>query len=282
MEIISRVEDLKKIREELKSDKLIGFVPTMGALHLGHISLIKKAVENCDICICSIFVNPTQFNNAEDLEKYPNQIEEDLKLLKEAGCDIVFTPTKEEIYPSGFKEKSYDFGQLDLVMEGANRPGHFKGVAMVVSRLFDIIKPNKAYFGEKDYQQLAVINELVTQEKRAIDIVSCPIIREEDGLAMSSRNLRLTKDMRMAAPRIFKRLKFIQEQKSNLSLEELKQWIEKQFEKDEDLVLEYFEISNAKNLVASKAWADSNTHIACIAAYAGSIRLIDNILLKIN
>lgn len=282
MEIISKVEDLKKIRAQQESNKIIGFVPTMGALHAGHMSLLKAAAQECDICICSIFVNPTQFNNTEDLEKYPNQIEQDLKLLEKYGCDIVFTPNKEEIYPSNFVEKEFDFGLLDRVMEGANRPGHFKGVAMVVSRLFDIVSPNKAYFGEKDYQQLAVINELVSQERRAIDIVSCPIIREEDGLAMSSRNLRLTTEMRTAAPRIFNRLKHVKATSTTKSIETQKHWMQKQFEADEELNLEYFEISNAKNLKPSNKWADSHTHIACIAAYAGPIRLIDNILLKIN
>ena len=182
MEIISTVADLGKLLSKIPKNKTLGFVPTMGALHQGHLNLVQQAIVENEICLCSIFVNPTQFNSTEDLDKYPNQIETDLKLLKSIGCNIVFTPTKSEIYPSGFKSKKYNFGKLDKVMEGANRPGHFEGVAMVVSRLFDLIKPQRAYFGEKDFQQLAIIKSLTEQDQLPIKIVPCPISRETDGL----------------------------------------------------------------------------------------------------
>ncbi len=282
MEIISNIKDLLKIRKDLDPDLKIGFVPTMGALHLGHSSLVKKAEQECDFCICSIFVNPKQFNSVEDLEKYPTRLDQDLKLLKSTGCHLVFLPSKDEIYPKDYKEKNYDFGLLDRVMEGVERPGHFNGVAMVVSRLFDLVKPQRAYFGEKDFQQLSIIKSLVAQEKRMIDIVACPILREDDGLAMSSRNLRLTHEMRNAAPRIYERLKILRKNLSHNSVHEQKKWMAEQFAHDPLLKLEYFEISNAQTLKPSIDWSESKEHIACIAVYAGSIRLIDNILLKIN
>ena len=245
-------------------------------------TLVKKATEECDFCICSIFVNPKQFNNAQDLEKYPSRLDQDLKLLQSIGCRLVFLPSKEEVYPKNFTEKNYDFGLLDRVMEGAERPGHFNGVAVVVSRLFDLVAPHKAYFGEKDFQQLSVIKSLVAQEKRMIDVVACPIIREDDGLAMSSRNLRLTHEMRNAAPRIYNRLKSLQKNLTQNSILKQKKWMREQFLHDSQLELEYFEISNAHTLKPSLNWSESKEHIACIAVYAGSIRLIDNILLKIN
>ena len=282
MEIISTVADLEKLLSKIPKDKTLGFVPTMGALHQGHLSLVQQAISENHICLCSIFVNPTQFNNSEDLDQYPNRIEADLKLLKAEGCDIAFTPSKSEIYPSDFKSKDYNFGSLDKVMEGAKRPGHFKGVAMVVSRLFDLVCPQKAYFGEKDFQQLAIIKSLVQLDRLPIKIVPCPISRENDGLAMSSRNLRLEDRYREAAPRICQRLLELQKQLNHKSVEELKQWMFKEYEADEDLKLEYFEIANPQTLEKSIHWTDSQEHIACIALYAGKIRLIDNILLKIN
>lgn len=282
MKIISTVSDLEFFLSKTPKNKTLGFVPTMGALHQGHLSLVKKAIEQNDISLCSIFVNPSQFNNAEDLENYPNLLNEDLKLLEEAGCDIVFTPTKTEIYPKDFTAKSYDFGNLDKVMEGANRPGHFEGVAMVVSRLFDIIQPQKAYFGEKDFQQLAIIQSLTKQGYKNIKIVPCPILREADGLAMSSRNILLDKNYRLAAPRIYQRLLEVQKQAKEHSIAELKQWVFQEFNADKDLRLEYFEISDPVSLSRSAQRPDYQKHIACIAVYAGSIRLIDNILLEIN
>lgn len=282
MKIISTVADLEQVLSKISASNSVGFVPTMGALHQGHLNLVKKAIDENQICICSIFVNPTQFNNKEDLEKYPNRIESDLKLLEEVGCDIVFTPTKVEIYPANFKPNKYNFNTLDKVMEGANRPGHFDGVAMVVARLFDIVKPQKAYFGEKDFQQLAIIRSLVKQDNRPIQIVACPISREKDGLAMSSRNLRLEERYRKAAPRIYQRLQELNLQKDKKSPNQIREWMTKEFENDCDLELEYFEISDEISLKKSSEWIDYQKHIACIAVYAGAIRLIDNILLDIN
>ncbi len=282
MEIISTVADLEKLLSKIPKNKTLGFVPTMGALHQGHLNLVQQAIVENEICLCSIFVNPTQFNSTEDLDKYPNQIETDLKLLKSIGCNIVFTPTKSEIYPSGFKSKKYNFGKLDKVMEGANRPGHFEGVAMVVSRLFDLIKPQRAYFGEKDFQQLAIIKSLTEQDQLPIKIVPCPISRETDGLAMSSRNIRLKQPCRVAAPRIYQRLLELQNQITCKSVLELKQWMIEEYEEDKDLDLEYFEIADTQTLEKSNHWTDSQEHIACIAIYAGETRLIDNIVLKIN
>lgn len=282
MEIISTVADLEKLLSKIPKNKTLGFVPTMGALHQGHINLVKQAISENHISLCSIFVNPTQFNNKEDLEKYPNQIEADLKLLESVGCAIVFTPTKSEIYPSNFKSKKYNFGSLDKVMEGLNRPGHFEGIAMVVSRLFDLVRPQKAYFGEKDFQQLAIIKSLVKQDQLPIQILACPIERESDGLAMSSRNIRLEDHYRKASPRIYQRLLALQSNLNHKSVAEIKQWMYKEYEADKDLKLEYFEIANSKTLEKSVHWTDSQEHIACIAIYAGKIRLIDNILLKIN
>lgn len=282
MDIISTVVDLEKLLSKLPKDKTLGFVPTMGALHPGHLSLVRQAISENQVSLCSIFVNPTQFNKTEDLDSYPNQMEADLLLLEATGCDIVFTPTKSEIYPRTFKSKQYNFGNLDKVMEGANRPGHFEGVATVVSRLFDLVQPQKAYFGEKDFQQLAIIKSLVKQDNRCIQIIPCPILRESDGLAMSSRNLRLETRYREASPRVYQRLLELHKQMDEKSVEQLKQWMIKEYEEDRDLKLEYFEISNPQTLEKSIHWTDNQEHIACIALYAGEIRLIDNILLKIN
>jgi len=280
MKIISSVAELEIFLSKTSKDKSLGFVPTMGALHPGHISLVEKAITQNDISLCSIFVNPTQFNDTKDLDKYPNQLDTDLNLLEKTGCDVVFTPSKTEIYPESFTGKSYDFGNLDKVMEGKTRPGHFEGVAMVVSRLFDIVQPQRAYFGEKDFQQLAIIRLLASQNYKNIKIVPCPILREADGLAMSSRNLLLDENYRAAAPRIYQRLLHVKKQANTKSISELKQWIAQEFKQDPDLKLEYFEISDPNRLQKSTQWSDYQVHIACIACFAGSVRLIDNILLR--
>jgi len=282
MKIISSVSELEIFLSKASKDKSLGFVPTMGALHQGHISLVEKAISQNDMSLCSIFVNPTQFNDAKDLEKYPNQLDADLTLLEKTGCDVVFTPSKTEIYPEGFAGKSYDFGNLDKVMEGETRPGHFEGVALVVSRLFDIIQPQKAYFGEKDFQQLAIIRSLASQKYKRIEIIPCPILREVDGLAMSSRNMLLDENYRSAAPRVYQRLLHVKKQAHTKSISELKQWIAQEFKQDPDLKLEYFEISDPNRLQKSTQWSDYEVHIACIAVFAGSVRLIDNILLEMN
>jgi len=282
MKVISSVYQLTVFLANHSKKGSLGFIPTMGALHKGHASLIKRSLSQNALSICSIFVNPTQFNNKTDFKNYPNRLDEDITLLKKIGCDVVFTPSKEDVYPSGLPSSTFDFGLLDKVMEGANRPGHFNGVAMVVSRLFEIIKPQRAYFGEKDFQQLAIIKSLTAQKFENIEIVPCGTLREKDGLAMSSRNLLLNKRYREAAPRIYQRLLCVQGRAKNNSISELKSWVENAFKKDEDLVLEYFEIADAKSLKKSDNWSDFSKHIACIAVFAGATRLIDNILLEIN
>lgn len=282
MKVISSVYQLIAFLANHPNKGSLGFIPTMGALHKGHASLIKKSLSQNSISICSIFVNPTQFNNKKDFNNYPNRLDKDLKLLRKIGCDVVFTPSKEAIYPNGFPYKEFDFGLLDKVMEGARRPGHFNGVAMVVSRLFEIIRPQRAYFGEKDFQQLAIIKSLTAQKFKSIEIIPCITLREKDGLAMSSRNLLLDKRYRAAAPRIYQRLLAVQERAKNVSVSELESWVENAFKKDEDLVLEYFEIADAKSLKKSDNWSDFPKHVACIAVFAGTTRLIDNILLEIN
>ncbi|MEZ7839327.1 MAG: pantoate--beta-alanine ligase [Flavobacteriales bacterium] len=282
MRIVSTLKELAQLLSECTKNKSLGLIPTMGALHTGHIALVKKAIDENDLSICSIFVNPTQFNNPSDLEKYPNPLEKDLFLLEQVGCDFVFTPTKEEVYPEGFVSKDFVFGTLDKGMEGANRPGHFKGVAMVVSRLFDLIKPQKAYFGEKDFQQLAIIQSMVKQAPFPVEIVPCSIVREASGLAMSSRNMRLNKLQLTAAPRVYQRLFKASKMCSSHSIFEIKTWLKNEFKNDVDLDLEYFEISNPTTLQATTNWSESGRHIACIAVFAGEIRLIDNIMLEIN
>lgn len=282
MKVISSVYQLTVFLANHPKKDSIGFVPTMGALHDGHASLLKKSLSQNALCICSIFVNPTQFNNKTDFKNYPNRLDKDIKLLRAIGCDVAFTPSKEAIYPNSFTSEVFDFGSLDKVMEGKSRPGHFNGVAMVVSRLFEIIKPKKAYFGEKDFQQLAIIKSLTAQKFKGIEIVPCSTFREKDGLAMSSRNLLLDKRYRAAAPRIYQRLLAIKDRAKNTSVTGLRSWIENVYKKDEDLVLEYFEIADADSLKKSESWSDFPKHIACIAVYAGTTRLIDNILLEIN
>ena len=282
MRIISTVRGLSDLLLKSIKNRTLGFVPTMGALHSGHLSLIKKSCTENDFTICSIFVNPTQFNNSQDLKKYPSQLNSDLALLEESGCDFVFMPSIEEIYPENYQPKTYSFGLLENVMEAVNRPGHFNGVAMVVSRLFSIVKPQKAYFGEKDFQQLAIVKSMVIKEKIPVQIISCPIVREPSGLAMSSRNTRLTEYQRRASSRIYSRLRKVVKMQPNHTIAELKNWVLQEFKEDSDLELEYFEISDPNTLSPSFNWSSSETHIACIAIFVGEVRLIDNILLRID
>lgn len=258
-----------------------GFVPTMGALHQGHISLVKRAHELSDKVIVSIFVNPTQFNNPLDLERYPRTVEEDCKRLEEAGADIVFVPTVGDIYPQK-DERMFDLGGLDSVGEGPRRPGHFNGVAQVVTRLFDIVKPRYAYFGEKDFQQLSIIRYFTKELNYPVEIISCPTIREEDGLAMSSRNMLLTTEQRAAAPLIYKTLKMARErsQAQILSPDELCNWVTGEINSNSMLKTEYVEIVNSLTLRLVKNWNDHEQIQMCVAVFAGSVRLIDNIKLK--
>jgi pantoate--beta-alanine ligase len=267
--------------KQKQSGALAGFVPTMGALHTGHLELVKRARAENDIVTCSIFVNPKQFNNPEDLKKYPRTVDEDLEKLKQEGCDMVFVPSVEEMYPDEPEEK-YDFGRLERVMEGKFRPGHFRGVAIVVKRLFDIMVPDRAYFGEKDFQQLLIIKKLVEKEKLPVEIVPCPIVREPDGLAMSSRNMRLSSEARKQAPYIFQTLHDAAAKIPATPPIELTRFVEERFRENEYFELEYFEIVTMDDLSTVEKWSVSPDIIACIAVYLEGIRLIDNMILFNN
>jgi len=254
----------------------IGFVPTMGALHEGHLELMRKAKNENDLLVVSVFVNPKQFNNPEDLKKYPRNLAKDMKALNSVGCDVLFAPEADEMYPEP-ENINYDFSQLEHVMEGASRKGHFNGVAIVVRKLFEIVQPHKAYFGEKDYQQLAIIKELVKRENIAVEIAPCPIVRDEDGLAMSSRNERLTDEERTMAPFIYQTLQKAKNKVSQLSPEELKTWVKQEFKKKGSFQLDYFEIADDTYLQPIQSWDNSTGTMGFIAVFLGKVRLIDNI-----
>ncbi|AOW21023.1 pantoate--beta-alanine ligase [Urechidicola croceus] len=275
-------DNIKKLQQHLfpiSADQTVGFVPTMGALHEGHLSLIKKAKKKNNIVVVSIFVNPTQFDKLEDLEKYPRTLNADIKLLKTVDCDILFIPSASEIYSDNIQSESFNFDGLEYQMEGKFRDGHFDGVGTIVKRLFEIVQPNNAYFGEKDFQQLQIIKKLV--EKHAIDIKikGCKIHREDDGLAMSSRNTRLTKEYRKAAPYIYQTLKKAKKKFGTKNAVEVIQWVEKKFKKHPILELEYFEIADEKTLLPIIKKEHNRNYRAFIAVFAGKIRLIDNIRL---
>jgi pantoate--beta-alanine ligase len=294
MIILDSINQTKSHVNALRSqNKTIGFVPTMGALHQGHISLIDIAKSQNDVVVSSIFVNPTQFNDLSDLEKYPRTLETDCAMLEKAGCDIVFAPGVNEMYTGqelelkrlqvedkGWTEgQTVDFGLLDKVMEGAHRPGHFNGVAQVVSKLFRIVQPDKAYFGQKDFQQLAIIRSMVMQLEMPVDIIACPIVRETDGLAMSSRNMRLSPAERKAASLISKTLFKVKELQNAKSITELKAFAEAQINAESLMQLEYFEISDSETLQPVTEYSEAESAVACIALKLGSVRLIDNIIL---
>ena len=278
---IAATQDLLNLKR--KEGSSIGFVPTMGALHHGHLSLIRRARAENDFVICSIFVNPTQFTNKEDLEKYPRTFESDYKLLESEGCDIIFAPKVEEIYPNNNEPITvYELKGLDKPMEGIYRPGHFQGVCVVVHKLFNIINPTRAYFGEKDFQQLAIIRHMVSSLKLDVQIVGCSIVRGEDGLAMSSRNMRLSASERQVAPMIYKTLlqaKHNIETEINITPLQFKQWISDQISSYTPLKPEYVEIVNKNTLQSVNDWKGSKELIVCVAVFDGSVRLIDNIVL---
>jgi pantoate--beta-alanine ligase len=315
MLIFEKVNDLKKhLTAQRKAGKTIGFVPTMGALHKGHVSLIERSKAENDITVCSIFVNPTQFNDKNDLDKYPRPIEADKKILEGAGCDVLFAPGAKEIYPQGQgtrdegrgmgglgnkdlgitgttiktqdqrpKTKDYlqvNLGDLDKVMEGTRRPGHFEGVVQVVSRLFDIVDPDKAYFGQKDFQQQTIIKEMVRQLNYGVQIVTCPIVRESDGLAMSSRNVRLKPSERAVASIISETLFMVKKLAEKLSVEELSMLVESEITEGSLTELEYFQIVDAKTLQPVPNLDKAESAVACIAVKVGQVRLIDNVILK--
>ncbi len=259
--------------------KTIGFVPTMGALHQGHISLIECSKRSTELTVASIFVNSTQFNNPSDLQNYPRTLDSDLQKLDQAGCDCVFVPTDMEMYPNAAsRENIFDFGRLATVMEGAFRPGHFDGVGIIVSKLLEIVKPNKAFFGQKDFQQLTIIRYMTEKYLTHLpsEIIGCDIIRENDGLAMSSRNVRLSSEHRKNAPLIYQILSEIAQRKNNYSVKEIKQWVSDEINKNPYLEVEYFDIVENKSLNSIKQWNEENIKVACIAVFAGDVRLIDN------
>jgi pantoate--beta-alanine ligase len=272
LELSTFVDDVKK------SSKTLGFVPTMGALHQGHLSLIQQSKVSTQITIASIFVNPTQFNNADDLKNYPRNLQKDLDLLEHMQCDAVFVPSVDEMYPE-IDTRIFEFDGIDKLMEGEHRPGHFNGVAQIVSKLFEAVKPHKAFFGQKDFQQVAIIKKMVNKLNFQIEIIACPIVREHDGLAMSSRNLLLEPEYRNAAPNIYRILTESQIKAKKLeTVEELKNWVINQFNEIPLLKLEYFEIVNQNNLLPVEQIQGSTGLIGCIALWAGKVRLIDNII----
>ena len=267
---------LSAARERGKS---VGLVPTMGALHEGHASLVQRSVVENGVTVVSVFVNPTQFNDKGDLERYPRTLEADCRLLEALGADCVFAPSVEEVYPEP-DTRVFDFTPLDKVMEGIYRPGHFNGVAQVVSKLFMFVEPDRAYFGEKDFQQLAIIREMVRQQDFKLDIVGCPIVREVDGLAMSSRNTLLTAEQRATSLAISKSLFASQEYAKNHTLAETKQMVEDAIAATKGLELEYYEVVDGNTLQPVNAWADAEYIVGCITVYCGKVRLIDNIRYK--
>ena len=275
---------IAKNRQELSnclnSGSRIGFVPTMGALHDGHLSLVHESKSRGLFTVASIFVNPTQFNDPKDFEKYPIDTDADLKKLESAGCDMVFLPHREDIYPAD-EEKQYmhDFGDLETRFEGAFRPGHFKGVGQVVHILFDLVKPNVAFFGQKDFQQLQVIKRLVEQENLPIEIVGMPTIREVDGLAMSSRNRRLNADQRATATLLFQALTYAKTHLKNEPVDAIRSHVQALFRQSEQMQLEYFDIIHPENFFPAEKYHEEARFHAIISAYAGEIRLIDNMQL---
>lgn len=280
MEVFKTIGSLQKSLSAIPPNLTLGLVPTMGALHPGHLSIVKRAKKENDLVVVTIFVNPTQFDKKEDLINYPTSIERDLKALEECGCDYVFTPSVAEMYAEGVRSGNFDFGGLDKVMEGRFRKGHFEGVATIVKKLLDIVRPDRAYFGEKDFQQLLVIKKMVSQLAIPVEIVPCEIYREADGLAMSSRNARLAAEQRKAAPLIYGTLKETKERFATESIENLKNYVKSVFAENELLELEYFEIADRETLNLTEVKESGKEYNAFIAVFAGPVRLIDNIALN--
>lgn len=282
MQVFHKIVELQnKLFEDRKNGKSVGLVPTMGALHEGHASLVKKSVKDNDVTVVSVFVNPTQFNDPKDLSSYPRDIEADCKLLEEVGADYVFTPSVEEMYPTP-DTRHFEFPPISTVMEGTHRPGHFNGVCQVVSRLFYITRPDKAYFGEKDWQQIAVVKAMVRSLNLNVKIVECPIIRDTDGLARSSRNALLSADEREIAPNIFKALKESIEYSKKHNINETHDYVVEKINSVNGLEVEYFEIVDGNTLQKVSDWNDSEYIVGCITVYCGKrpVRLIDHIKYK--
>lgn len=277
MLVFAKIKSVKQKIASLNKSTSIGFVPTMGALHQGHISLVERARKENDLVVVSIFVNPTQFNKAEDLVNYPKTIGKDLSMLRNAFCDLVFTPTAKEMYTNNISAETFSFDGLEHEMEGKFRSGHFDGVGTIVKRLFEIVEPNRAYFGEKDFQQLQIIKNMVQKQKLGVRIIPCDIFRESDGLAMSSRNARLSKAHRSAAPLIYKTLQKAKIDFATSDPESIVAGVKSIFEKESLLDLEYFEIADELTLQPIKKKSANQDYRAFIAVNAGTVRLIDNI-----
>jgi pantoate--beta-alanine ligase len=282
MLLFKRVADLQKYIKMLKTNgQTIGFAPTMGALHAGHTSLVDQAKGACDVAVVSIFINPTQFNDPKDLDKYPRTPERDLELLADAGCDIVFMPDVSEVYPHGNTPSvKYDFGKLERVLEGEFRPGHFDGMAQVVSRLLDIVQPHQLFMGQKDFQQLAIVARMLTLQKSKIELVSCAIIRENDGLAMSSRNVRLPESDRAIAPLISQTLEEAADKVEDYSPSEIARICATKLKLEPRFKLEYFDIVDGRTLLPIRTFEDTDYAVALTAVWVGDVRLIDNRILK--
>ncbi len=278
MKILTSRYDLRHALDGIDS-AAIGFVPTMGALHDGHRSLVERARRECGTVVVSVFVNPTQFNDPDDLKTYPRTPEADCRMLGDAGADYVFMPATEEVYPEP-DTRQFDFGQIDKVMEGATRPGHFNGVAQVVSRLLELVRPGRAYFGEKDFQQIAVIRAMVAQLDLPVEIIECPIVRGDDGLALSSRNALLDKAHRAAAPHIFASLRAAAERSHDLTPEALEAWTIGEIEREPLLKVIYFQVVDARTMQRVASWDACPRIQGCVAVQAGGVRLIDNIKLR--
>lgn len=276
MEIIRTIAELKAKLDAARAEGSIGLVPTMGALHAGHRSLIERARRENDTVVVSVFVNPTQFNNPTDLATYPRTEETDAAMLREAGVDYAFIPSVEEIYPEP-DTRVFDLGPVAEVMEGAMRPGHFNGVAQIVSKLFDFTRPTRAYFGEKDFQQIAVIRRMVELEGFDLEIVDCPIKREEDGLAMSSRNVRLTPEQRAIAPAIHKTLESSLDWARDHNVEETKRYVTEEINSFPQMEVEYYEIVDARTMQPIADWSETESAVGCVTVFCGDVRLIDNI-----
>lgn len=284
MEIVSTIQELKSILKTARNEnKSVGLVPTMGALHQGHASLVKRSVEENDVTVVSVFVNPTQFNDKKDLKEYPRTLDADCKLLSSLGASVVFAPSVEEVYPEP-DTRVFSYPPTDTVMEGAFRPGHFNGVCQIVSKLFMIVEPDKAYFGEKDFQQIAVINAMVKDKKFNLEICPCPIVREDSGLALSSRNSLLTAEEKVIAVNISKALAASVDYAKSHSLEETKEWVIETINAVEGLKVQYYEIVDGDSLASLSDWSDSDYIVGCITVFCGAtpIRLIDNIKYKVK
>ena len=280
MEIVHTIKDLQAALAALRAQgKTVGLVPTMGALHAGHASLVKRCVAENDAAVVSVFVNPTQFNDKNDLAKYPRTLDADCRLLEQCGAAFAFAPSVEEMYPEP-DPRQFSYAPLDTVMEGKYRPGHFNGVCQIVSKLFEAVKPDRAYFGEKDFQQLAIIREMVRQLKFPLQIVGCPIVREEDGLALSSRNARLSAEERQQALKISQTLFASRDYAKSHTVAETQKFVEDAIEAAPGLRLEYFELVDGNTLQKIANWEDTSYAVGCITVFCGEVRLIDNIKYK--